>query len=776
MPLAVKRYGPVLGAGTTLTEILAQKTIVPSPLGVVGWMGIMEKGPTDELIEVNGRLDYERKCGNTLPESDLPDNAFDFWDASGGVGKMFLKRITDGTERAAEFTFKTRETTGFGIGYWRNICKVVAKSGGRWAGAFNRVIGEITGSGDLTETTIDTGLTLLEDEFAGGVLYMDELPSDTFEIVGNTTAGVVTVKSDSQLATKYGSGTDNGFVLFKDNVDELGRTKTLDCVWKDGARDPDNEFGLEVYWNGTKVLNYDNLSPDPNSDMYFVRVINDDTSNHEIEVTDLFTGTINTWVKPTNQAGLIQATLTATTLPIEWYQVAYDAGNAGVGVITIASALTKTQRDFITLTCNDTTTPGSETWTVESTEQDVTFDDATTAVAYSSPNDYFIEFTIAAGTPDWDVGDKIYVTVEPLKPAEVIGGKLFYDTDTSPRSWLSIVDATITTVSVSPGNDLTQLTAEDEPYRLEYREGLEKGYDGHAGVVDNDYIDAWNTTTSLFNNMKNKQLGLIKYATPGVTSTTVQTNGRNYAEANNGPYRNELPSSVTDEVSAVDYMDDTLGRNDFAQCIFPSYYYKQNPDANGLKLVAATGHVQGVEARFAYQWQGYHKAAAGTDARLFKCVKLPTGDTVLNDEITNRKGLQLILKKEGNWVIWGDRVPATATGLSWKHQREQLSHYERVLFENYDWIMFQINDTDLWPTLLASFKAYFLPEWRPKRALRGDTFEEAAQFKVDSENNTSVTMNEGDLNAAIKLRLADTVERLNIIISPAGIFEELGVA
>lgn len=777
MPIAVRRYGPVLGAGTTLTEKLAQKQIIPSPLGVVAWAGICEKGPTDELIEINGRLDYERKCGNTLPESDLPDNAFDFWDASGGVGKMYLKRVTDGTDRQAEFTFKTRETTGKGIGYWRNICKVTAKSGGRWAGAFNRRIGEITGSGDLTETTIDTGLTLLEDEFADGTLLMDELPGVVFQIVGNTTAGVVTVKSDSMLATQFGSGTDNGFVLFKSNVDELGRTKTLEIFWKDGARDPDNEFGLEVYWNGTKVLSYDNLSPDQNSDVYFVRVINDDTSNHEIEVEDLFVGTINDWVKPANQAGIIPtAGLTATTLTLEWNQIAYDSGNTGTGVLTMAAALTSTQRDFITLECTNATTPGSEVWSVTSTEQDVTFADATTAVAYTSPNDYFVEFTVGVGAPGWAVGDKIYITVEPVKAAEAVGGRLYYDTDSAPRNYLTIVSATVSTVSVSPGNDLTALSAVGNPYRIDYREGLEKGYDGHAGIVDNDYIEAWNQTTSLFNNLKNRQLGLVKYATPGITTTTVQTAARAYAEANNGPYRNELPSSVTDETSAIDYMDDTLGRNDFAQVIYPSYYYKNNPDANGLKLVSATGHVQGVESRFAYQWSGYHKAAAGTDARLFKVVKLPTGDHVIDDELTNPKGIQVIIKKEGNWVIWGDRVPATSTGLTFKHHREMLSHYERVLFENYDWIIFQINDTDLWPVLLASFKAYFLPEWRPKRALRGDTFEQAAQFKVDSENNTNATMATGDTNAEIKLRLADTVERLNIIISPAGIFEELGVA
>ena len=176
---------------------------------------------------------------------------------------------------------------------------------------------------------------------------------------------------------------------------------------------------------------------------------------------------------------------------------------------------------------------------------------------------------------------------------------------------------------------------------------------------------------------------------------------------------------------------------------------------------------------FAYSWGGYHKAAAGTDAVLDAVVKLPTGDHVIDDEITNPKGLQVVLKKSGHWVIWGDRVPASSTGLVWKHKREQLSHYERVLMENMDWIIFAINDEDQEQVAFAALTAYFLQEWRPKRALRGDRFEDAVSIKIDSENNTDATRSTGDMYCEIRLRLADTIERFNIIISPAGIFEEL---
>ena len=77
-----------------------------------------------------------------------------------------------------------------------------------------------------------------------------------------------------------------------------------------------------------------------------------------------------------------------------------------------------------------------------------------------------------------------------------------------------------------------------------------------------------------------------------------------------------------------------------------------------------------------------------------------------------------------------------------------------------------------WPGLISSFKAFFKPEWR-KRAIRGDTLDDAAKIKIDDENNTNLTMASGDLNAEIKLRLPDTVERFVITIGKAGIFEDL---
>ena len=770
---SIRRYGPVLGAGTTLTEQLSGQTIQPSPLGVVAWSGILEKGPVDELIEINSDTDFTRKCGGRTPDSYVPDCNEDYWSAGRGAGKMFLVRVTDGTERESVLTFYSREFDGEGFGRWRPLVQLDAKSGGRWAGARNRRIEEITGVGDLTETTIDTGLTLLEDEFSGGSLVMTEITGETFEVIGNTTAGIVTLRPDAQLLTKYGAGTDNEFVLEKDNTDTFGNTKNLTVLWKDGERDPETEFGLEVYQNGTKLLDYGDLSLAAGSDKEIEEVINNDLGNHELEVTNLFTGTYTPATRPANQSGSVVG-VTATELEIEWFQAYGDSGNTGDGVLGTGVAGTDVQRDFLTLTCTSVTVPGSEVWSVESANQDRDFPDATTAVIYAATNKYSMGFTITVGATPFALTDKLYVIIEPIVPAEAIGGRVFYDTDTLPRNSYEIISATETAVRVRVGIDLAVETAIGEPYRLQFPESLERGYDGASGVDDNDRTNVYDNDSSLFNRMKDKKLGLVKYANPGGHSTTVQKATRKYAEDHNGPYREEMPDTILDEVAAITWTEDTMGRNDFAQTIFPSWYYKVDPDRAGvLKLVPLTGLVQGVESFFAYSWQGYHKAAAGTDAVLDGVVKIPTGEKVIDDEQTNPKGIQSVQKKDGNFVIWGDKVPATSTGLIWKHKREQLSHYERILMENMDWILFAISDEDKQDDALAALQAFFIPEWKPKGAVRGATFEDAVSIKIDSENNTDATLATGDVFCGIRLRLADVIERFNIIISPAGIFESV---
>ena len=146
---------------------------------------------------------------------------------------------------------------------------------------------------------------------------------------------------------------------------------------------------------------------------------------------------------------------------------------------------------------------------------------------------------------------------------------------------------------------------------------------------------------------------------------------------------------------------------------------------------------------------------------------------VLDEERLNPRGINVIKKKKGNFIMWGDRLPSLDPAFKFAHQREQLSHYENTFLEEFDFIIFSLNDPIRRELLKVAFRAFFIPEFA-KGALRGNDFDDAVQIKIDDENNTTVSEAAGDLNAEIKLRLAETVERFVMTVSKAGIFESLG--
>ena len=262
-------------------------------------------------------------------------------------------------------------------------------------------------------------------------------------------------------------------------------------------------------------------------------------------------------------------------------------------------------------------------------------------------------------------------------------------------------------------------------------------------------------------------------STPNTTSTAVQKAGVAYAAAKNQQYRYEIPANILTDEGAITHVNDVLGRSIYAVVSFPSFGFVSDPEATEagkLKLVTMTGAIHGREARTAVNFAGYHKAAAGVDAKLPQILKTTVGDRLFDEESLNPVGISVIKKVTGNFVIWGDRTLFDDPEWKFKHQREQMSFYENVLRESFDFIVFAINDPVTEKIAIASLNSFFLPEFT-KRALRGESFEEAAIIKIDGENNTDATRAAGDLFADISLQLADTVERFIIRIGKQGIFD-----
>jgi len=782
--MAQRRFGPTLDAGTVIIEKESERTITPSALGTTGYVGILDRGPVGELIATSGKRDLLAKTGGYIPDSLLPDAARDFWDHSDGAGILLLIRVTDGNEKKAAGIFYDRSSD-------RNaVMKVEAKSGGGWAGRRQTYVVDLTSvPGDIpVENKINLPIAfhpIMADQFKGGTLTSTET-GKSYEITGNdksdgTTTTELRLNGAAKLKTDFGSGTDPEFIIEVGQIDSLGQDKNLAIKIMDGQLNPSSEFGIEVYVSGDLVKSWPDLSMDPNSSRYFPEIINEDGSNHYITVTDQWYGnTVLNENRPANYyASVASSEITATALDLSTVLVLVDSSLASDNTIAAFTFGAKVIADVYEVEY------AGPNWTLTSLTRQKThsFTDPVDATPYTADNPYSIGFTVSGVTPV--AGEKFTLTVLPLVEDEAIGGRIFLDgvSGASAAGYL-ISDNDEKSASIQVG-DLTLggSLPGTVPIRLEYAQELGDGYDGIAELSTTDFLEAYDLALSKFNETADKGYGLIKFATPGITAldglhggitaTSVEKAGAAYAEAKNHQYRYEIPSNITDEFAAKSHVQDTLGKNTYSKVTFPSWGYVSDPVLSGrLKLVPLCGQIQGWEARVSRDYDGYHKVASGIDVKFARIVKLPTGTKILNGEVLNPAGLQRIMLKGGNWVHWGARIPSTDPAFTFCQHRELLSYYEHVLQESFDYIIFAINDEQEQPGLVSAMQSFFLPEWR-KRALRGNSPEEAFSIKIDAENNTNLTRALGDMNAEVKLRLADTIERFIITISKAGVFESL---
>lgn len=849
--MTTRRYGPVEGAGTSVIEKDAEKTISKGKLGTTVYVGILERGPVNKLFRNATKSEYLKRAGGYIDDSLVPDCSFDFYSTSRGAGELYHVRVTDGSEVKSSLTIKGRKResiikpvvadcdasgnaflsaanyvamgspkTGARMAVFKSdgstalmtiltvtadtpsagiteiefegapdlsvytlalgsqllllsslinpdVMKVEAHNGGRWGGKEVTHIGLDFGVGGLTTLTFDSELTLLKDALKGALLTFAAIPGKSYEVVSNDVLGVVTVSADKDMAADY---------LASGSADEtwkltlLNEDKELSVFVKDSVKNPTTMFGLDFYLDGVRVLNYDELDMNPNSKYYYESFINDDDNNDFVAITNLWVGSYTADIRPANVHG--QSTVLANTvLTMDRVEVLPDGANTGDGYFENFTYGGDVQPDVIEV---EVLSLAPATFKYTSTKLGlIAGASPVVGTTFVAPNDYGIGFDVKEGAAAFIVGDKFQLIVNPLKAGELIGGYIYPNVDSDRRTKFKITANTVNTVTVKTSDLMLANAIAGNTFRIESLGDLGGGYDGIADITDADYIKSFDPPTSPINSLFGMGKGLVKIAAPGVTATAVQKAGYDYAEARNYQWRNEIPSNIVTEQSAEEYINDTLGRNDFAVVEFPSYMYVTHPTKAGLKLVPTTGAAHGREALVAKNYLGYHKASTGIDVTYPMCVKLPTEDKVLDEEFLNPHGINVVKFKDGLCIKWGDRSLSIDPAWKWKHQREQMSYYENDMREKFDWIIFAINDAETEKPARSALRSYFEPEHK-KRALRGDTFRDAVEIKIDAENNTNATRADGDMLAEVSLRLADTVERFIITMSKLGIFESVG--
>lgn len=777
--MAIRRFGPTRGAGVVIEEKEGDKTIEPGALGWGGYAGIWERGPVGELVLAPNKTAFQSKMGGRVEDSLAPDAAFDYYSLANGAGGLALVRVTDGNEVVAERTFYQRKIDSVDSEpLAAPMGKIKAANGGRWGGkAFQRTY-ELDAIGDLTETTLQlpaaVATLFTTDQWKGGVIELSAVANKQYTITGSTAAGLITVEGDDEMLTDHAGSGDLVFYLVLEN-----EAKEITVLIEDGEDNPDTEFSLSIFLDGDLFKKYANLNTDPTNGRFWESIINND-DQEIIEVEDLVTGAHVASTRPANHWGVID-TVTATVLTAKLTDFQINSPVAG-GDPTFALGTTADEmvRQKITITMADATTGAAVSdlfGALGTVTLGTLFDPPGNAGGAAQANKWVPPFTVTAGGTALVAADTLVIEYLPFVVDSLIDGFVYPDKPNAKRVKFRIIDNDHKTITIATGGDMTDDGASGDEFLVEAALPLAGGRDGNADLIDADFnSQAWDTDSSPFNRTEGKNLGLVKFATPGNTATAVQKAGAAYAQAKNHQYRYEVPSNILTDVSAEEYVNDTLGRTEYAVVAFPSYGDVPDPDGNGegkLKEVSLTGMIHGREARIAADFNGFHKAEAGTDAILPALLQIPTGDVKLDEELLNPAGIQVIKKNKGNFIIWGSRTVHVDPTWRFKHQRELMSYYEHVLQENFDFIVFAINDPINDKVALTALRSFFRPEF-VKRAIRGNTLDDAAIIKVDSENNTDATRAAQDQFADISLRLADTVERFIIRIGKQGIFESVG--
>lgn len=313
--------------------------------------------------------------------------------------------------------------------------------------------------------------------------------------------------------------------------------------------------------------------------------------------------------------------------------------------------------------------------------------------------------------------------------------------------------------------------------RIEYLQEMAGGYDGLEPPLQK-YMEAFSTLDSPFNKIGDMGYGNVAMATPGLPYrlsagevVTLYKQAFQFAESKPYAFFPETPLDKVDEADVQEYYENEVGRSDMAGTYLPSFVNVVDPDApSKLKVVSAIPMVIGHWARVSVANSGYHIPAAGPEAVLPRVHSLPTGFERLNEEFLTPPGYNVIKRRQGDFVVWGARTLYENSLWKFMTNRLQMNHYVWTFLDNYDWVIFQLNDKITWKKIEAAAKQYLDGEWA-NRVLFGKSPAEAYSIKIDEDNNPQSEIDMGNAHLDLELNFTKFIERLKISVGAGGVSE-----
>jgi len=315
---------------------------------------------------------------------------------------------------------------------------------------------------------------------------------------------------------------------------------------------------------------------------------------------------------------------------------------------------------------------------------------------------------------------------------------------------------------------------EGDEVELSFAAECEGGHDG-GEPADADLIEAFDLATSPLKRLAPGAEGMLSMCTPGVTSAAVQKQLILFGTNNNFAALVQIPSAKLLDSEADAFTGTDVGRSDLAYTYYPTFGDIRDPDRDGsIVEVPLCGMILGEIAAMAANVSGYHHATAGIQVTLPEVVDVPTDDRVLDEEFLTPRGINVIKKRDANYIIWGARTLSDETLFVQLTQRLQLSHYEHTLSKSLESFIFALNDPIERAVVIGILDAYFQIEWA-NRVLYGKGKNDSWTVKADAENNPVSEIEAGNMHVDIALKFTPFTERLVVSVGKSGIFDSVSV-
>lgn len=219
--------------------------------------------------------------------------------------------------------------------------------------------------------------------------------------------------------------------------------------------------------------------------------------------------------------------------------------------------------------------------------------------------------------------------------------------------------------------------------RIEFVQALNGGRDGHHDLASTDYTDeTLDVVTSPLLELVDQNLGLIRFALPGIDSMTTQQQAMVFAKAAGMFFEAEVPTGTADENAARLAIFDGWTPNRHAAPVFPAYGDLETNPFGGHRAYSCTlaGAILGLESRMIVDWKGVHKAPAGPSYRLDPLFRRLETDAVdspspVRDDLLVPAGIRPVINKGGAIYLFGDEAPNYGhNGTVWIHKVWVLLH------------------------------------------------------------------------------------------------------